>query len=159
MVLKVTIIFLSDVDEENSCCTTEHGDDITGCDLCQHLRQTPVDKLTRSKETTDQGQTVTSTRSTAHVSPFSEIDKPPAETARITSCGKHKHLPIKLYLLLINAFKDIDTVSYRLSNFFPFDLWPKYQERRLYIQGAKNEDPQLTVCIEEDIFSVGVRWV
>ena len=135
MVLKVTIIFLSDVDEENSCCTTEHGDDITGCDQCQHLRQTPVDKLTHSKETTDQGQTVTSTRSTGHVSPFSEIDKPPAETARITSCGKY--LLIKLYHVLINAFKDIHTVSYSLNNFSPFDLWPKYQERRLYIQGGK----------------------
>ena len=88
-ILKVAAIFLSDVDEENSCCTTEHGDDITGCDQCQHLRQTPVDKLTHSKETADQGQTVTSSRSTGHVSPFSEIDKPSAETARITSCGKN----------------------------------------------------------------------
>lgn len=77
----------NDVDVEHSCCTTEHGEDITGCDQCQHLRQSSVDKLTHSKETTDQGQTVTSTRSTGHVSSFSEIDQPSAETARITSCA------------------------------------------------------------------------
>lgn len=84
-------IFLSDVDVDHSSCTAEHGEDNTGCERCQHLRQTSVEKLTHDKETTDQGQTVTSTRSTGHASPFSEIDQPSVEPARITSCGKNKH--------------------------------------------------------------------
>jgi len=82
---------LSYVDVDHSCCTAEHGEDNTGCERCQHLRQASVEKLTYDKETTDQGQTVTSTKSTGHASPFSEIDQPSVETARITSCGKNKY--------------------------------------------------------------------
>ena len=79
------------MDVDHSCCFAEHGEDNTGCDKCQHLRQTSAEKLTHSKETTDQGQTVTSTRSAGHMSAFSELDQPSAESARITSCGKNNH--------------------------------------------------------------------
>ena len=85
------LFFLSDVDVDHSCCTDEHGEHNIGCERCQHLRQTSVEKLMHDKETTNQGQTVTSTRSTGHASPFSEIDQPSVEPARITSCGKNKH--------------------------------------------------------------------
>lgn len=77
------------MDVDHSCCTAEHGEDTAGCGKCQHMRQTSVEKLTH-RETTEEGQNVTRTRSTGHILPFSEIDQPSAEPARITSCGKNK---------------------------------------------------------------------
>ena len=79
------------MDVDHPCCATEHGEDNTGCDKCRPLRQTSAEKLTHSKETTEQGETVKSTRGTGHMLAFSEIDQPSAEPARITSCGKNIH--------------------------------------------------------------------
>lgn len=71
----------------HSCYHAELGEDASICDKCQQVRQTSTEKLTHSKDTTQQGQTATDTRST-QVLPFSDIDPPSEERARITSCGK-----------------------------------------------------------------------
>ena len=76
------------MDVDHSCCTAEHGEDSAVCGKCQHGKETSAEKLPHGKETTEEGQTVTSTRSTGKALPFSEIDQPSAEPARITSCGK-----------------------------------------------------------------------
>lgn len=74
------------------CGTAEHGDDSTVCSKCQETSQTSTEMLTHSKDTKEQEQPVTSTRST-HVLPVSETGKPSVEPARITSCGM-SHLNI-----------------------------------------------------------------
>ncbi|XP_078368795.1 uncharacterized protein LOC144652584 isoform X4 [Oculina patagonica] len=71
----------------HSCCTAEPGEDpAVVCSKCQQARQTSTEKLSHDKDPTEQGQTVTNTRST-HVLPFNEIDQPSEEPARITSCA------------------------------------------------------------------------
>ena len=75
------------MDAGHSCCLAELGENTGGCSKCQEARQTSTEKLTHDKDTTEQGQTVTSTRST-HAVPFSKVDQPSEEPARITSCGK-----------------------------------------------------------------------
>lgn len=70
------------MDVDHPYCATQHGEDNTRCDKGQPLNQTSAEKLTHSKETTEQGETVTSTRGT---------DQPSTEPARITSCGKNNH--------------------------------------------------------------------
>ena len=80
-------LIFTDVNAGHSCYHAELGEDTWIHDKCQQARETSREKSTHSKDTTEQEQNVTDTRST-QVLPFSDVDPPSEEPARITSCGK-----------------------------------------------------------------------